>query len=52
MPSSVAVCRLHRGRAREGRIAEEASLLCLFSALCVQMRKRAVTDVCVGWDYR
>lgn len=46
MSSSGAVCRLGRGRAREGRSAEEISLLCSFSVLSLEMRKRAVTDVC------
>lgn len=45
MPSSVAVCRLYRGRAQEVRIAQETSLLCLSSVLCVQMRKTAATEV-------
>lgn len=41
------LCADFRGRAREGRRAEATSLLCLFSALCVQMRKRAVAEVCL-----
>lgn len=48
MPSSVAVCRLRRGRPREGRIAEEISLLCSFSVLCVEMRREQSLK-CV-WD--